>query len=268
MVSVFEQCCISKTGDNRFNEDGLFVSDKFIVVIDGTTSKNDYLYNNKTGGQNIRDIIIQSISSLKGKESCVEAISYIQNRIIEVFSEDNNFHASATAIIYSINLRQIWFIGDCQAMVNGIGYSNKKEVDCVFSKARSIAISAILETGKSIDDLRKNDLARELILPLLKYQSNLENTQGRYGYLVFNNRHMSQEYIKEKCVVIDVPNNSEVVLASDGYPQLCGSLSETEELLKELLKKDPLCYKELIGTKGVIDGNISFDDRTYIRFST
>jgi hypothetical protein len=43
-------------------------------------------------------------------------------------------------------------------------------------------------------------------------------------------------------------------------------LAETEKYLFNLLDKDPLCIHELRGTKGVINGNQSFDDRSYISF--
>ena len=43
-------------------------------------------------------------------------------------------------------------------------------------------------------------------------------------------------------------------------------LAETEKYLFNLLDKDPLCIHELRGTKRVINGNQSFDDRSYISF--
>ena len=37
--------------------------------------------------------------------------------------------------------------------------------------------------------------------------------------------------------------------------------------LDELLQKDPQCLRENRGTKGLVKGNQSFDDRTYVRFA-
>ena len=59
---------------------------------------------------------------------------------------------------------------------------------------------------------------------------------------------------------------AEIVLASDGYPRLFPSLAETEAFLAKLLEEDPLCYKQYRSTKGRYAGNISFDDRAYLRF--
>jgi glycerophosphoryl diester phosphodiesterase len=42
-------------------------------------------------------------------------------------------------------------------------------------------------------------------------------------------------------------------------------LAETERVLAQTIETDPLCYKIYKSTKGVVEGNISFDDRTYLR---
>ena len=60
----------------------------------------------------------------------------------------------------------------------------------------------------------------------------------------------------------------EVVLTSDGYPVLKRTLKESEaELeLKRILKADSDCCKVYHSAKGIKEGCVSFDDRTYIRF--
>ncbi len=72
----------------------------------------------------------------------------------------------------------------------------------------------------------------------------------------------------DRVIVHTVPPHSRLVLASDGYPVLKETLAESEAALKELIQKDPLCFRENKGTKGLVKGNGSFDDRTYIRFDT
>jgi hypothetical protein len=57
----------------------------------------------------------------------------------------------------------------------------------------------------------------------------------------------------------------DLVLASDGYPEILPTLAETEARLAELLAEDPSCVGVLRGTKGVMAGQISFDDRAYLR---
>jgi len=57
-------------------------------------------------------------------------------------------------------------------------------------------------------------------------------------------------------------------MASDGYPFLKRTLADSEKLLQTHLHNDPQNINEYIATKGLVDGNVSFDDRSYIRFYT
>ena len=55
-------------------------------------------------------------------------------------------------------------------------------------------------------------------------------------------------------------------MASDGYPKLANTLEETETLLDYQRKTDPLNIGTFKATKAFVEGNNSFDDRSYIRF--
>ena len=74
------------------------------------------------------------------------------------------------------------------------------------------------------------------------------------------------EIMPKSVIKIKVKENDEIVLASDGYPVLKNSLKESEEKLLEILEKDPLLINIYKSTKGLQQGNISYDDRTYIKF--
>ena len=74
-------------------------------------------------------------------------------------------------------------------------------------------------------------------------------------------------FMSEVFRVYTSPPQTQVVLASDGYPVLKDTLAESEKSLDELLQKDPQCLRENRGTKGLVKGNQSFDDRTYVRFA-
>ena len=63
-----------------------------------------------------------------------------------------------------------------------------------------------------------------------------------------------------------VSSPSEVVLASDGYPFLKPTLAASEAALVEQIANEPQNIRSFIATKGIVEGNKSFDDRTYIRF--
>ncbi|MDX6718523.1 MAG: hypothetical protein QOJ63_777 [Solirubrobacteraceae bacterium] len=62
-----------------------------------------------------------------------------------------------------------------------------------------------------------------------------------------------------------VKRGEEIVLASDGYPRIYGSLAGSEAALATSLKADPLRIREDRTTKGVRPGHRSFDDRAFVR---
>ena len=64
--------------------------------------------------------------------------------------------------------------------------------------------------------------------------------------------------------VFPVEEAGEVVLSSDGYPRLYGTLAESETLLQEVLEQDPHCFRIYKSTKGLSPGNVSFDDCAYL----
>lgn len=57
-----------------------------------------------------------------------------------------------------------------------------------------------------------------------------------------------------------VPSGAEVVLAGDGYPELCATLEESEKMLWEINEEDSLCTGRNEGVKGILEGMESFDD--------
>lgn len=61
-----------------------------------------------------------------------------------------------------------------------------------------------------------------------------------------------------------IPVSRSVVLASDGYPTLHPTLNDSEAALAQQLANDPQNISTFIATKGLVEGNSSFDDRAYI----
>jgi len=66
--------------------------------------------------------------------------------------------------------------------------------------------------------------------------------------------------------VTDGPSGAVVILASDGYPELGPTLAASEAALEAVRREDPLCMSRFKSTKGFVDGQLSFDDRAYVRF--
>jgi hypothetical protein len=264
---IIEQFCASKTVVPDSCEDVIVCSDNYIAVIDGATSKTDNRFQGKTGGKIAAELIASYLqtgiidSNMDYKTATCRIQAELQAFAQEHQLEQQGIHLCASAVIYSIAKRQIWEVGDCQFLLNGKHYTFYKKVDVILSDARSLAIHMLLQSGHTEEELLKEDLARKLILDELKMQQYLENRDDEYGYGVFS----SQGSVKNVSVT-DVPPGSEVVLASDGYPELFGTLAESEARLDELIRLDPLCYKIYKSTKGLMDMCTHFDDRSYIRF--
>lgn len=266
-VDIIERLCASKTGRADDCEDRLVATDDFVAAIDGVTSLTGKRFQGKTGGRLAAEIIARCLEDgvVEPQMDYRTATDRIQRELQDYAREhqleDKGVHLCASAVIYSVAKRQIWAVGDCQFLLNGGHHTFYKQVDTILADTRSVAIHMLLQAGYTEDDLRRDDRGRALILGALKMQQHLENKDDEYGYSVFSSRGSVKSVS-----VTDVPQGSEVVLASDGYPELFGTLDESETRLNELIRLDPLCYKLYKSTKGLMAHCTHFDDRSYVRF--
>ena len=263
--------------NERLCEDAFFQSENYIAVIDGVTSKTDFLYHGKTTGKLASEIIYRVLETLRGDEPLREIVERVHGEItafyaqIDFPSDRGEKGLQAACVIYSAFYREIWMIGDCQAVVDGEVYLNPKKSDVVLSEMRSLILSTLEQERRNTaglyrEEWEEHDAAREIILPwILRATIYANDDTTEYGYSVFNGQAIPESLIK----VIRLREGAhEVILTSDGYPEVKETLRKTEENLKEILIHDPGCYKKYLSTKGVKKGQTSFDDRTYVRFMT
>ena len=258
-------------------EDGLVVTADFIAVIDGSTSKTPHhLSPDMKNGRYAMVLISEYIQHELKPESTVEnfcegVTSYIYNKVYRQQGIEEQMQAhpeerlTASAILYSKAKNEVWMVGDCQAIIDGKLYENNKPFEDIVARRRV----ELIQQGFTPQEARKT------IEPLL-IQAMLEGQNKTYT--VIDGFPIYQKGVKvvslnapQKNVETDVADSlplptKEIVLASDGYPFLKPTLTESEEALAHLLAYDPQCTHEFIATKGIVVGNKSFDDRTYIRF--
>lgn len=258
-------------------EDGLVVTADFIAVIDGSTSKTPHhLSPDMKNGRYVMVLISEYIQHELKPESMVEdfcegVTSYIYNKVYRQQGIEEQMQAhpeerlTASAILYSKAKNEVWMVGDCQAIIDGKLYENNKPFEEIVARRRV----ELIRQGFTPQEARKT------IEPLL-IQAMLEGQNKTYT--VIDGFPIYQKGVKvvslnapQKNVETDVADSlplptKEIVLASDGYPFLKPTLTESEEALAHLLAYDPQCTHEFIATKGIVVGNKSFDDRTYIRF--
>ena len=289
-MKIIESSIIGKKSPEAC-EDGMVVTDDFIAVIDGSTSKTPkHLNPDMKNGRYAMMLISEYIrEELKADASvddfCQGVTAYIYNKVYEKLGVEERLkehpeeRLTASAILYSRTRNEVWMVGDCQAIIDGKLYENGKPYEQEIARKRV----ELIEQGLSPAEARKQ------IEPLL-IEAMLSGQNQTYtvidGFPIYR-EGVKVVSVSDSCSVQDsvpasdsVPcsdsvsasgtisvSSSEIVLASDGYPFLEPTLSASEAALAEQIANDPQNIHSFIATKGIVEGNKSFDDRTYIRFS-
>lgn len=272
-MEIIERFSESKTGDPDDMEDLIIANEHFVAVIDGATSKTSFKVEDRTTGQLAAQLVGRAIKGFPPDIPAPQAVRTVTEQIHEFYearglvgqlADNPTYRAIATAAVYSAHHREVWFIGDCQALVDDTKHvRSRRHVDQALAQVRSLATRLHLVEGKSPEGLQKGDPGREFILPLLRRQSLLQNhPSDPFSYVCFDGFEIPLSKVRK----LDLPSSAkQLVLATDGYPKLFDTLERTEAYLEEALQEDPLCIGPLMGTKGLKPDQESFDDRAYIR---
>ena len=256
-MTITEQfICGKHTADDC--EDGIVVSNDFAAVIDGSTSKTptrlDPLMKN---GRFAMLLISEYIKQMPANYTMYDFCRGITLRIAEEYNkrgitermvEHPEERLTASAIVYSNCRKEVWMVGDCQAIIDGTYYDNSKPYEQEIAMQRA----TLIKKGMSPKDARRA-IEHQLIKAMLEGQNR------QYAVIDGTPIYMSGTRI--------VKASHSVVLASDGYPTLLPTLSESEEALAQHLTEDPQNIGDFVATKGLVEGNISFDDRAYIKLT-
>ena len=73
-MQIIEKFIESKYGNNALCEDGLFINEKFIAVMDGVTAKGKILWNNKTSGFHAKEILMDAMEDFNGDENAFQVL--------------------------------------------------------------------------------------------------------------------------------------------------------------------------------------------------
>ena len=272
-------------------EDGMVITDDFIAVIDGSTSKTPkHLNPDMKNGRYAMMLISEYIrEELKADASvddfCQGVTAYIYNKVYEKLGVEERLkehpeeRLTASAILYSRTRNEVWMVGDCQAIIDGKLYENGKPYEQEIARKRV----ELIEQGLSPAEARKQ-IEPLLIKAMLSGQNQTYTVID--GFPIYREGVKVVSVSDSSSVQDSVPasdsvpcsdsasasdtipsSSSEIVLASDGYPFLKPTLAASEAALAEQIANDPQNIHSFIATKGIVEGNKSFDDRTYIRFS-
>lgn len=280
-MKIIESSIIGKKSPEAC-EDGMVVTDDFIAVIDGSTSKtpkhlNPDMKNGRYAMMLISEYIREELKAdVSVDDFCQGVTAYIYNKVYEKLGVEERLkehpeeRLTASAILYSRTRNEVWMVGDCQAIIDGKLYENGKPYEEKIARKRV----ELIKQGLSPAEARKQ-IEPLLIKAMLSGQN--QNYTVIDGFPIYRKgvkvvalkmkpvSSSIETYFQEHSKPVSSPN--EVVLASDGYPFLKPTLAASEAALAEQIANDPQNIHSFIATKGIVEGNKSFDDRTYIRFS-
>ena len=276
-MQIIEQQLVAKHPAKK-SEDSIVVTDDFVAVIDGSTSKTDYRHSLlRSNGRYAMQLVSRYIRRMPKTTTCEAFLrgvtayiaSHYRKRLLPRLAEHPEERLTCSAVIFSRVCREVWLVGDCQCLIGNedaegatsfVYYENPKPAEAELAAMRAEEVKRLLATGITQDELRANDTARPVIIPRMLETMQQQNRT----YAVIDGFHIPRQYVK--VVTLDF-RPWQVVLASDGYPFLRPTLDESERLLQRQRELDPLNIgPDFQATKAFHIGANSFDDRSYIRF--
>lgn len=285
---IIEQALVPKS-PKRKSEDGIVVTDDFIAVIDGSTSKSSrQLSLFRSNGRYCMQLVAKYIRRMPKMTTCEQfcrgVSAYVRKHYrkseLPKLAEHPEDRISASAVIYSRVCREVWLVGDCQCLLTPCAESgsspsacgsipakpqfidNPKPYEQVLAEERAAIIrSSCAEAEKPSSETLQQIAARarEAIIPHMLEAMKRQNID----YSVIDGFPIPMQHVR--VITLDF-RPWEIVLASDGYPYLCPTLAESEERLDGQRRNDPLNIGTFKATKCFLPDNNSFDDRAYIRF--
>ncbi len=245
-------------------------TDSHVAVIDGSTSKAAVqLSSSMRNGRLAMMLVSEVLEHLSPTATCQEFCEQVTRHISDCYirhqiSPDRltshpEERLTASVAVYSLSHDEVWMVGDCQCLAGDTLYDNPKPEEERIARKRSDIINKMLEEGVTdVASLQRHDTGRDVIVGEIVQTCYSQNVR----FSVADGFPIAMQYVKN----IDISGFGEIVLATDGYPFLRPTLEASEAALSTLLQEDPLCIHHYLATKGMMQGNVSFDDRAYVRF--
>lgn len=265
-MQIIEKTVVAKNPKKK-SEDGIVVTDNFVAVIDGSTSKTEYRHSLfRSNGRYAMQLTARYISKMPKNTTSEQFLrgvtAYIRKHykksMLPRLAEHPEDRMTCSAVVYSRLNREIWMVGDCQCMINGELFDNPKPAEAELAAMRAEEVKRLLATGVTQEELLRNDTARPVIIPRMLETMREQNV----SYSVIDGFPIARQHVR--IIPLDF-RPWEIVLASDGYPILRPTLAESEEELQKLREEDPLNIGRFQATKAFHPDFNSFDDRSYIR---
>jgi glycerophosphoryl diester phosphodiesterase len=275
-MNILEQQIVPKNPKKK-SEDGIVVTEDYIAVIDGSTSKSRHRFslfhsNGRYAMLLISGFLRKAPKDLTCHQFCAGVTRAVARkygkRQLPLLAEHPEDRLTASCIVYSRLRREIWMIGDCQCLIGRrpshpatasefTYYDNPKPYEQELAEQRAAIITQSTEPQ---EHFLTNDTARAAIIPHMLETMQQQNKT----YAVIDGFPVAEQHVR--VLTLDF-QPWEIILASDGYPFLEPTLKASEDRLAHQRVTDPLNIGMFKATKAFAEGNNSFDDRAYIRFT-
>ena len=269
--TVLEKMKYAKDPHKGTEDSEIFVGNRCYAVLDGHTNFPGQLINGMTHGQYVVQAGLRAFERYENGDP-LELVRSLTAHVGNEWRKTGQPWERRPGFVFVAFIPErnlIVRVGDCQYFIDGDNDPKRNAglmVDRVKSEVRANMLIQLLKTH-TVNDLIENDLTRQIMAEMKKWQHTYRNNRdSTFGYGVIDGTtvptlHIEYDYLKV------VPKL--VVLTSDGYPPrvVRETLEETEFELAELLKRDPLCYREWIAVRGIGNGLTRPDDCTYLSLS-
>eukprot|EP00978_Attheya_sp_CCMP212_P011107 scaffold27157_cov59-Attheya_sp.AAC.1 len=232
-MEVLEEWMQSKSGVSEDSEDAYIVTLHYACVVDGATSctGRKWTTQNWTGGQWASRVLTNAIHTMLPNQTPAEIVTQLTQTLADAYKQEGVLEF----------MKQH---AEERATASLVLYTKARQEILMLGDCQAAFI--LNEMGKLININPPN-------APLL------------YRYWVLDGFPIN---LDEGMLVHSVPSNAkEVILATDGYPDIFETLQETEAHWNTIINQDPLMIRQYPSTKGVQPGAESFDDRTYLRIA-
>ncbi len=269
--SVVEEFVEGKSS-GRPCEDLIVTTPDFAAVIDGATDETGAQFDGQTGGRFAAETLASAITDLSPRLTARKFADHLSDTLAraaaaaETPDRASTRWPSASLVCLSFAHQEIWRIGDCSFLVDGEPNLGTKRVDDAAYGFRAAINASLIAAGTPLEEILRTDPGADFARPLLDLQQQLTNHEGPWGYGCINGRPVPDQFVEVFPLAHGV---QEVVMASDGFPDLRSTLQESDARLRELLKIDPAAIAELWSVgKALRPGANSVDDRAYLRVAS
>lgn len=185
----------------RLSEDAVFFSNNLVAIIDGASSKTTRLFEGKTPGRVVMELIVERLKIISAKKpniTVIELFNDLNDTILNwhkvggTFEEakiNPNIRPSATFTCYLPNIGEygtVASIAEHNFMIDEVLYERSFEIDRMYEKIKKIVTPKLQEVYKN-DISKIANILNEVLVPLYNTQPNFQNSDDNLKKTILKN---------------------------------------------------------------------------------